>query len=364
MTEFRTKQNRLRELLSARQLDAIHLKRTSSFAWATCGAASYVNIASTTGAASLLITPEEHFLISNNIEASRLEQEEQLHFQGWSFQIYPWYEVNNLLPKLVGSGKVGSDNPIAGEVDLTAEISHLRCALLPEENIRFRVLSRLCAESMDAAIRSVKPGMSEHQAASLLVAQTQQRGIQSIVNLVAADERIFHFRHPLPTFNPIENYLMLVLVGRRWGLTCSITRLVYFGQIPEPIRLKSEALAKIDATMIDSSRPETAMSQVFKAAQAAYAEYGYPNEWQNHHQGGPTAYETREFLVNANTPDIIQPGMIFAWNPSITGVKSEDTIEINANGIEILTEIKDWPMIEVEVGERIYQRPAILELND
>lgn len=363
MTEFSVKQNLLCDLLKTHTLQAILLQRSSSFAWATCGAASYVNTASTTGAASLLITPDQHYLITNNIEAARLKEEEKLHYQGWNFQVAPWYEKNELVEKLIGSAQLGSDFPRPDALDLSSQISRLRCALLPEENIRFRVLARLCAESMDAAIRAIKPGMSEHQAASLLAEQTLGRGVQPIVNLVAADERIYHFRHPLPTFNDIDQYLMLVLVGRRWGLTCSISRLVHFGRMPDELREKSEALAQIDAALIDATRPGVPMQQIFAAGQAAYARQGYAHEWRNHHQGGPTAYETREFLVTENTPDLVQAGMVFAWNPSIRGCKSEDSIEVGAQSNEILTQMANWPVIEVSIGDRVYTRPAILEIG-
>lgn len=363
MTEFRLKQNRIHDLLETHQLKGLWLQRSSSFAWATCGAASYVNIASTTGAASLLITPDKHYLVANNIEATRLEQEEKLHYQGWNFQVFPWYQENHLIQDLIGEHRLGSDFPSPGAINLSKEISRLRCALLPEENIRFRVLARLCAESMDAAIRSVKPGMSEHRAASLLAEQVLSRGVQPIVNLVAADERVSRFRHPLPTFNDIDEYLLMVLVGRRWGLTCSISRLVYFGKLPAEHYDKSVALAHIDATLIDATRPGTAMQQAFLAGTHAYAQAGFAEEWRNHHQGGPTGYESREVLVTENTLDRVQPGMVFAWNPSIRGCKSEDSIEIGANSNEVLTQIMDWPVIEVPIGDRVYARPAILEVN-
>ena len=43
MNELDLKLGRLRALLAERQLDALLLRQVSSFAWATCGAASYVN---------------------------------------------------------------------------------------------------------------------------------------------------------------------------------------------------------------------------------------------------------------------------------------------------------------------------------
>ena len=78
MTEFTQKQVRIKALLAERHLDALLLQRVSSFAWATCGAASYINSAATDGAASLLVTPSGRYLITTNIEATRLEQEEKL----------------------------------------------------------------------------------------------------------------------------------------------------------------------------------------------------------------------------------------------------------------------------------------------
>ena len=65
----------LPDLLAKHHLEALLLQRVSSFAWATCGAASYINTAATTGDASLLITPSGRYVLTNNIEAPRLEQE-------------------------------------------------------------------------------------------------------------------------------------------------------------------------------------------------------------------------------------------------------------------------------------------------
>ncbi len=58
----------------------------------------------------------------------------------------------------------------------------------------------------------------------------------------------------------------------------------------------------------------------------------------------------------------VEIGQVYAWNPSITGTKSEDTILVGEDENEILTEIKGWPTYSVEVNRRIYQRPAILEI--
>ena len=272
MTEFDNKQDRIQALLAERQLDALLLQRVSSFAWATCGAASYVNTATTTGEATLLITPSGRHLITNNIEATRLEGEEKLAEQGWQFHVAPWYEAPGTLARLARGSRLGADGPVPGARDLSHDLARLRANLTPVEGQRFRTLGRLCAEAIDSAVRAVRPGQTEYEISALLAREADRRGAQAIVNLIATDERVFNFRHPLPTGKELERYAMLVLCGRRWGLVCSVTRLVHFGPLPDELRRKAEAVAQVDATFLAATRPGQTLGQVFGRATAAYAE--------------------------------------------------------------------------------------------
>jgi len=363
MNEFECKQHHIRTLLAQKHLDALWLQRVSSFAWATCGAASYVNTATTIGAASLLITPEARYIITNNIEAKRLEQEESLGAQGWEFRIAEWHAANPATAELTRGLRLGSDFPTPNAIDLTNEIARLRASLTPEEGERMRALGKICAEAMHTAIRAVRPGQTEFEIAARLGAETQARGAQPIVNLIATDERIFAYRHPLPTEKKLNKYAMLVLVGRRWGLCCSITRLVHFGKLPDEIRRKMEACARVDATFIAATRPNARLREVFQRALAAYAATGFADEWRLHHQGGAAGYEPREYLGNPNSNDIVARGQAYAWNPSITGVKSEDTILVGETHNEIVTAIPDWQTIRVTVDDQVIERPAIACLS-
>jgi antitoxin VapB len=362
MTEFQGKQERVQTLLAERGLDALLLQRVSSFAWATCGRASYVHTASSTGEASLLITPAGRYVITNNIEGPRLEQEEGLVDQGWEFRAGPWYEPSQAVAELTRGLKVGADGPYAGATDLSGEMACLRANLTPEEGERFGTLGRLCAEAIDDAVRAVRPGQTEYEIASRLAYEAERRGVQATVNLIATDERIFNYRHPLPTSKEMERYAMLVLCGRQWGLVASVTRLVHFGPLPNELRHKAEATAQVDATFITASRPGKTLGEIFEKATAAYAAAGFPDEWQLHHQGGPAAYEPREYVATPGSSDVVLAGQAYAWNPSITGTKSEDTVLVSEAGYDVLTEIEGWPMLEVKVDGQVYSRPAILEI--
>ncbi len=364
MTEFNRRHRQIQSFLAERNLDALLLQRVSSFAWATCGAASYVNTATTFGEATLIITSAGRYLITNNIEATRLEQEEKLAEQGWEFRVGPWYEGQEAIAQLTGGLRLGADVPYPGTTDISAELARLRANLSAEEVERFRTLGGVCAEAMDSAIRAVRPGQTEYQIAGLLAQEADSRGAQAIVNLIASDERIFSFRHPLPTDKELERYAMLVLCGRRWGLVCSITRLVHFGPLPDELRRKSEAVAQVDAAFIDATRPGRTLGEIFEVAQGVYAQTGFADEWQLHHQGGPAGYEPREYVAVPGSTDVVAVGQAYAWNPSITGAKSEDTVLVGEDGNEVLTTIPDWPMLSVSVEEQkeTILRPGILEV--
>jgi antitoxin VapB len=181
--------------------------------------------------------------------------------------------------------------------------------------------------------------------------------------LVATDERIYKFRHPLPTPKKMERYAMIVLCGRWKGLVASITRLVHFGPLPEEIRRKMEATAQVDATYIAATRPGVQLCDVFQQAVDAYASTGYAGEWRLHHQGGPAGYEPREFITTPSTTDAVSAGQVYAWNPSITGTKSEDSLLVGESSNEVLTTIAGWPEIRATVDGKPFSRPAILEMK-
>ncbi len=361
--EFQTKITILRELLDKHAVDGVLLRRVSSFAWATCGAASYVNTATTEGAASLLITRQRLYLAANTIEAPRLEQEEKLADQGWEFHVSPWDTPLVALQSLVSGLSLVSDVPFPNSKEISADMARLRARLTPQEGERFRELGRRCAAAMSSTAQAIRPGMSEYQLASLLGSEAQQRGIQPIVNLIATDERVYRFRHPLPTEKKLDKYAMLVLSGRRQGLVCSITRLVHFGPLPDDLRRRISAAAQVNAALIAHSRPGRTLNDVLTQGQEAYARAGFPDEWRQHHQGGVTGYEPREYLGTPASSDVIIEGQALAWNPSIAGAKMEDTILVGSETNEILTITSLWPIISIQIHGQPGEVPCALALE-
>ncbi len=359
-SEVQTKLARVRTLMDAQGVDTLWLRTVSNVAWITGGVDTAVNHADTMGVASVVITPNSATVYTNTIEGPRLGTEDGIEARGFALRATPWEQ-----PEPVDrGGALGVDAPLDGAKDLSRELKVLRSRLLPVEVERFRALGGACAGAMDAAIRRVRPGMSEWQIAAALAGETYARDVTPIVVLIATDERIHRYRHPLPTSKIMDCYAMLVLCGRRAGLVCSVTRLVHFGTLPPDIRAKMDACAEVDAAIIAASQPGVSLGALFKALQDAYARAGFADEWKLHHQGGTAGYGAREFIAVPGETEMLEPGMVCAWNPSITGVKSEDTILVLEEGgtPEILTAIDGWPVRAIAAGDQTIKRPLILEV--
>ncbi len=357
-TETEIKLTRLRSWMADQGLDTVILRRTASLAWITSGATTYVNTANGEGPVTAVITAAGAWLIANNIETPRLTEEEGLDRSGWTVIDHPWHDAAKTPSpaRLTGHNlteeRAGADVTWPQTCNVGGAIARIRSRLIPVEQERMRRLAADCGIAIGEAAAAVQPGQSEHEIAGHLWTASQPWGIQAVVSLVATDERVRHFRHPLPTDKRLERLGLLVLCGRRDGLVASVSRIVHFGTVPDDIRRALQAVAEVDSAAITVSRPGRTTGEVFTDIQQAYEAAGFPGGWQNHHQGGVAAYEPREYLAVPGSDDLLEEGMACAWNPSVPGAKSEDTILVGADGGEVLTSTPGWPMLETTIPPR------------
>ena len=252
-----------------------------------------------------------------------------------------------------------SDLGAAGLATAHASYLELRRVLTPEEKERYRRLGRDAAEVLESAARAAEPGERELDVAARIAGRCMRHDIVPLVNLVASDERIARYRHPIPTSNAVGSTLLVALTGRRHGLHASLTRMVSFGAPDDDLRSRHEAVQRVDAQMIAASVPGASLRDVVQAASDRYETEGFPGEWELHHQGGLTGYAGREVFATSTETYRLRADQALAWNPSITRVKSEDTVLITADGAETLT-VGDWPTSEVATGPNELSRPSIL----
>jgi Xaa-Pro dipeptidase len=361
--EIKEKEKRVREFLRLRGLRALLLKRQANFSWLTGGGLNLVGITTEFGATSLLITEESKFVISSNIEAPRMIEEEGLEKQGFILKVFPWHEDQEsaIIKELAGDGSLGSDAPFPNAQVLAEDVAKMRYSLTPEEQERYRWLGEKVSIALEKTLMDTKAGEKESEAVGRLCNKLWKDRIDPITLMSASDDRVSKFRHPIPTEKRIEKFLMVSVNARKWGLIVSLTRFVYFGKLPEDLRKKYEANVYIDCTMMAHTKPGTPSREVLQKGIDAYKGKGYPEEWKLHHQGGSIGYTGRDYRVNLKTPDLVQENQAFTWNPSITGTKSEDTILATPNGLVMITHPILYPMLSMELGKISFIRPAILE---
>ena len=363
MNEIKEKERRVREFLRLKGLKALLLKRQANFSWMTGGGLNLVGIATEMGATSLLITDNSKFVISSNIEAPRMIEEEGLEKQGFVIKTFPWFEDQeaSIVKELLGEGPLGSDGPFPNAQMMVEDIARLRYSFTPDEQKRYRWLGERVSIALEKTMMKTKKGEKESAVVGRLCKELWKDRIDPITLMGAADDRISNFRHPIPTERRIEKYLMVSVCARKWGLIVSLTRFVHFGKLPKELKKKYEANVFIDCTLMAHTRPGIPVREVFQKGIDAYQVKGCPDEWKLHHQGGSIGYTGRDYRVSFNTPDMIQENQAFTWNPSITGTKSEDTILATSKGVEMITKPILYPTVSMTVEGIRFTRPAILE---
>lgn len=369
--EIAEKTERLTRMSAAEGLGGVLLVAQPNFAWLTAGGNSGIDTSREQGACALVVGADgKRYALASRIEMARLLEEE---LSGADFEPveFGWEEekatptfLADLAAKVLGGGvALGSDLPVGGGVKaIDGAVSRCRYQLTPAELEGFRQLGRDAGEVLGEVARSLRPGVTENEIARRITDALAARGMRSVVTLVAADERIAKFRHPVPTEKAWERVVMLVTCARRRGLVASLSRIVCAGEVPEELKRRMNASARVNAKLLAATRPGAAGSELYRIAAGAYAEEGFPGEELLHHQGGAAGYRTRDWVAHPASTEIVQNNQAFAWNPTVTGSKAEETCIASAEGVEVITKSPEWPQIPVRVEGREYLSPDVLAL--
>lgn len=358
--EFEVKLARVRGFLEKGGYGGALFGAQHNFSWLTCGGDNQIIHGTELGFVNVLVTADEVFLVSNNIEMPRITAEEAA---GLPFQTveYIWTgSMESDIREIVGDQKLAVDSNLTGGVNEAGRLGLLRVPLLESEVERFRELGQMCSSAMDETMFTLKPGMDEFEIQGLIGGKLLAKGIIPVVLLVGTDERIFNFRHPMPTSKKLDRYCMVVICAQKWGLILSMTRLVHFGPLPEEVKKKYDSLHRVEMAYITSTIPGNRIQDVFTAGSVVYAEEGYPGEELKHFQGGTCGYLPREQGLTPDGLYAIQDGEIFAHNPTIQGTKLEDSIIVRGGSFEVLSLSDDWPAREIEYNKTVLKRPEIL----
>ena len=366
-SEIQIKMQRVAEFCEKQNLAGVLLTLRSNFSWITCGRDNHIANNTPVGVASILATKDgKRVCLANSIEAPRMKREE---LKGLDIETmdFPWWDGTAQKKKFEEAAdgrKIASDTDLGAPfAALPNSFNELRWSLTDEEIARYREAGQRTAQAMEKACRSLKPGMTEHEAAARLDYEIHSAEMNPIVTLISSDDRVMNFRHPIPTEQKIKDHVMLVTCAARGGLISCLTRFVRFSKPSAEWKAKQQSICNIDAAVNLSTRPGRTLGQIFDDLRRAYAKEGYPDEWQNHHQGGSCGYNGRDIVATPGSGVKVFDNQPFAWNPSIAGAKSEDTILCTTKGIEVLTpHSHDWPTVTGESDHGTLRRADVLVL--
>ena len=369
-SEIELKTGRVARMLDAEDLGGLLLGAQHNFSWLTAGGTNGIDTSREPGAGALLVRRDgRRFVLANRIEMPRLLAEElpEGEFEpvdfGWEEEKASPALLVERARSLLDGGALGSDLHAGADVRVVeGALARCRSQLTPAELERYRTLGRDAGEAIGDLVRTLRPGETETEVARRASDALAAKGARAVVALVAADERLQKFRHPVPTGRAWEKVLMVVVCARRGGLIASLTRIVTAGPVSDELRRRTDACARVNARLYAATRPGATGAELYDAAARAYAEEGFEGEQHRHHQGGATGYRTRDWVAHPASADRVEESQAFAWNPSITGTKIEETCVAGGDGVEVITSSPGWPVLETEVGGRVYASPDVLPL--
>ena len=354
MTELDEKTERLTRLAAEQDLAGIVIASQPGFAWLTGGGTNRVDGSRENGSGALFVRADgRRYVVANAIEMPRLIGEE-LAGGDWQPLEYAWTE-DHARPTIVheisssaaahASARIGADLPLASCLPIEPAIARLRAPLTPAEVHRYRVLGTDAGRVFGDVARGVVPGMSELEIARRVYDAALSIGGRATVVLVAADKRIARFRHPVPTARTWERMVMLVACIQRGGLVVALSRIVSAGPPDHELVSRTESTARVFDRLLAATREGARGRELFAVAAHAYDEAGFAGEERRHHQGGAIGYRSREWVAHPVSDEVVHARQAFAWNPSITGSKVEDTALVTGDRVELITATPGWPCL-------------------
>jgi Xaa-Pro dipeptidase len=276
-----------------------------------------------------------------------------------------WFENRTMefVREIIGAeGKFAADIPMENASDANPILLSLEKTLCENEIGRYVHLGKVFSNVIESYMATIQPGDTEKEIAGRLGAKMWENGLEPVLLLIAADDRIYKYRHPIPTDKKLEKLLMISCNARYKGLVTKITRMLHFGKISPEFLEQYKQTIDIENAMAAATKPGVDEIVPYNIALKMYEEFGYPEMWKVHHQGGPQSYTNGFYLITPTTHNVVKLHQCYGFNPSITGTKTEDGFVVTEEGPLFITYPVTFPAIKSVIDGVEYVRPGILEI--
>ena len=360
--EIDVKLSRVRELMDQEGLSGVLLMRHNNFAWITAGGNSVVTLYLEGGVASVLITKDKQYVLTNLIEGPRMRDEVLVEELGFELIVQDWYEdrTTEIIADICGDiSKVGCDMHFSNTRMMNDKINPLHYSLLENEIARYMHLGYVLSATLEEYIVTVRPGMTEVEMTGGLAHALWKKGIDQVLFLTTADERAVKHRHGIPTDNVLKKHLYMSVNGRYKGLITTVTRVVHFDKPDASLIKKFDDATEIECRSIAAIKVGQSDLQGYRACKKAYEDLGYANMWPLHGQGGAQSYYNRDYMLTESSHRITVPNQGYCFNPVLDNVKTEDAFIATENGPLFITRPVTFPVIEKEVDGIVLRKPGL-----
>lgn len=358
-------------MLAAENLGGVLLNAQHNFAWATGGRSNQINASIENGACFLLFRRDgKRFVLANNIEMPRILSEE-VSAEDFEPIEFSWedekssgdFALKKAAALLENNAHLATDLFFSSDArSIENLIARCRFELTAPEIERYRKLGKDAGEAIGNLFENVNPGETEREIARKAKAALETRGINSVVTLVGADERIAKYRHPTPTANVWKKVLLVAVCAKREGLIASLSRVFCVGEIPAELQRRTRATAFVFARLAAATKTGATGAELYQIAADTYAEKGFAGEINFHHQGGAAGYKSRDWVAHPKNSETVQKNQAFAWNPTVAGAKTEETFITSGGAIEIVTASPNFPQISIETDGREFVSHGVLSI--
>jgi len=223
------KRELIRKHIKEKGYQGVVISRRENFSWITTGGNATVINSTNNGIGCLVFTPDNQYFVSHSMDGQRI-LEEQIPLQEYELVELKWYESEPLGRALqIAGSNAAADINITGYENIFPEILDLHYPITNLEINRLLWLGQKMNEIYLTMGDFIKPGMTEIEIAAYFQFLQAQAGIISDVLISGADQRMFKYRHPMPTDNKLNKYLMLHSAPNKWGLHTPITRYFSLG---------------------------------------------------------------------------------------------------------------------------------------
>ncbi len=272
-------------------------------------------------------------LVKTAVQAIKRKKLKRIGFEKSHLSFDTWEALKEMLQLGAGLKPVG------------ALIEKWRMVKSPQEIGRIRHAVNTNSRAFTAAIKTVKPGMTEAELAAELEYQMRRGGAEkpSFDTIVASGART-----ALPHAQPgpqrfREHEVVLIDMGAtRDGYASDMTRMAFLGKPDPNTRKIYEAVLEAQLAAIDAVREGTTGGKVDRAARQSLKSKGLDKQFV-HSTGHGLGLEIHEPpRLGKKDKTRLEAGMVITIEPGVYiegsgGVRIEDTVLVTKNGCEVLT---------------------------